>query len=141
MTRYILDTDHLTLLKRNHPIIRAKIANIPPEYIFVTIVTVEEQLRGRLAIISKVATQPERFSIAYDYLFESLTDFYDFNILKFDPVAVDYFQQFRKQKIRIGTQDLKIASISISQNATLLTRNQRDFIQVPGLTMEDWSIE
>jgi tRNA(fMet)-specific endonuclease VapC len=72
MTRYILDTDHLTLLKRNHPIVRAKIANIPPEDIFVTIVTVEEQLRGRLAIISKVATQPERFSIAYDYLFESL---------------------------------------------------------------------
>lgn len=141
MTRYILDTDHLTLLKRNHPIITAKIAKISPENIFVTIVTVEEQLRGRLAIISKVATQPERFSIAYDYLLESLTDFYDFNILKFDPVAVNYFQQFRQQKIRIGTQDLKIASITISQDATLLTRNQRDFIQVPGLTTEDWSIE
>jgi hypothetical protein len=27
MNRYILDTDHLTLLKRNHPVIRAKISS------------------------------------------------------------------------------------------------------------------
>jgi tRNA(fMet)-specific endonuclease VapC len=137
---YILDTDHLTLLKRNHPAVIAKVTSIPPANIFVTIVTVEEQLRGRLAVISKVSNQPEKFSIAYEYLFESLLNFYSLNILKFDPVAVDYFQQFRQQKIRIGTQDLKIASISLSQSMTLLTRNSRDFIQVPGLSMEDWSI-
>jgi hypothetical protein len=43
MNRYILDTDHLILLKRNHPIVRAKISSIPPADIFVTIVTIEEQ--------------------------------------------------------------------------------------------------
>ncbi|MCY7336450.1 MAG: type II toxin-antitoxin system VapC family toxin [Chamaesiphon sp.] len=140
MNRYTLDTDHLTLLKRNHPIVRSKISLIPPETIFVTIVTIEEQLRGRLAVISKIANQPERFSIAYDYLFDSFLDFYNLNLLRFDPVAVDYFQQFRRQKIRIGSQDLKIASITISQQATLVTRNHRDFIQVPGLQLADWSI-
>jgi tRNA(fMet)-specific endonuclease VapC len=41
MIRYILDTDHLTLLKRNHPIVRAKIGSTPPADIFVTIVTIE----------------------------------------------------------------------------------------------------
>jgi tRNA(fMet)-specific endonuclease VapC len=137
---YILDTDHLTLLKRNHPAVIAKVTPIPPENIFVTIVTVEEQLRGRLAVISKVSNQPEKFSIAYEYLFESLLNFYNLNVLKFDPIAVDYFQQFRRQKIRIGTQDLKIASISLSQKMILVTRNNRDFIQVPGLSIEDWSI-
>jgi tRNA(fMet)-specific endonuclease VapC len=137
---YILDTDHLTLLKRNHPAVIAKITSIPPANIFVTIVTVEEQLRGRLAVISKVSNQPEKFSIAYEYLFESLLNFYNLNILKFDPTAVDYFQEFRRQKIRIGTQDLKIASISLSQKMILVTRNNRDFIQVPGLSIEDWSI-
>jgi tRNA(fMet)-specific endonuclease VapC len=67
MNRYILDTDHFTLLKRNHPIVRAKIGSIPPADIFVTIVTIEEQLRGRSAVVSKVSNQPERFSTAYDY--------------------------------------------------------------------------
>ncbi len=139
MNRYILDTDHLTLLKRNHPVVRSKISSIPSECIFVTIVTIEEQLRGRLAMISKIATQPEKFSIAYDYLFDSFMDFHNLNLLRFDPVAVDIFQQFRQQKIRIGSQDLKISSIALSQKAILLTRNQKDFIQVPGLSIEDWS--
>jgi tRNA(fMet)-specific endonuclease VapC len=141
MTRYILDTDHLTLLKRNHPNVIAKIASVPGECIFVTIVTVEEQLRGRLAIVSKISQQPEKFSLAYGYLLESLLDFCNLNLINFDPAAVEQFQQFRRQKIRIGTQDLKIASIAISQQATLLTRNYRDFVQVPGLLVEDWSIE
>jgi tRNA(fMet)-specific endonuclease VapC len=66
-------------------------------------------------------------------------DFHTFNILRFDPDAVDLFKQFRKQKIRIGTQDLKIACISISQGAVLVTRNSQDFIQVPGLLIENWS--
>jgi tRNA(fMet)-specific endonuclease VapC len=93
-----------------------------------------------LAVVSKVSNQPERFSIAYDYLFDSFQDFYKLNLLRLDPVAADYFQQFRKQKIRIGSQDLKIASIALSQKATLLTRNYKDFIQVPGLSIEDWSV-
>jgi tRNA(fMet)-specific endonuclease VapC len=140
MNLYILDTDHLTLLKRNNYEVNSKVLCIPSKDIFITIVTVEEQLRGRLAIISKVATQPDKFNIAYEYLFESLMDFHTFNILKFDPNAVYLFRQFRQQKIRIGTQDLKIACISISQKAILVTRNSRDFIQVPGLLIEDWSI-
>jgi tRNA(fMet)-specific endonuclease VapC len=34
--------------------------------------------------------------------------------------------------------DLKIASIAISHDATLLTRNTVDFAQVPGLRFENW---
>lgn len=44
-------------------------------------------------------------------------------------------------KIRIGTQDLRIAAIVISQNAILVTRNQRDFSRIPGLQFEDWTID
>ncbi|MBW3597524.1 MAG: type II toxin-antitoxin system VapC family toxin [Planctomycetes bacterium] len=38
----------------------------------------------------------------------------------------------------IGTMDLKIASICLAHDATLLTRNRKDFENVAGLQIEDW---
>jgi len=40
--------------------------------------------------------------------------------------------------VRIGTMDLKIASIALDHEATLLSANLRDFEQIPGLHVEDW---
>lgn len=34
--------------------------------------------------------------------------------------------------------DLKIASIALANDATVLTRNARDFGKVPNLRIEDW---
>ena len=34
--------------------------------------------------------------------------------------------------------DLKIASIALANDATLLTRNTNDFRRVPGLRIADW---
>lgn len=60
-------------------------------------------------------------------------------VLLYDEGAQARFAQFRQQKIRIGTQDLRIAAIALSHRATLVTRNTRDFSQVPGLALVDWS--
>jgi tRNA(fMet)-specific endonuclease VapC len=46
-----------------------------------------------------------------------------------------------RQKIRIGTQDLRIAALVMANNGILVTRNRQDFERVPGLRFEDWSIE
>lgn len=48
------------------------------------------------------------------------------------------YQQLRAQRIKIGTQDLRIASVALVHGLTVLTRNQRDFGRVPGLTIDDW---
>ena len=61
-------------------------------------------------------------------------------VVPFDQAAEDQFQLLRSQKIRIGTQDLKIAAIALANNLIVVTRNQRDFGKVPGLTVEDWSV-
>jgi tRNA(fMet)-specific endonuclease VapC len=34
---------------------------------------------------------------------------------------------------------LKIAAIAFAQDATVLTRNIKDFSRVPGLRVEDWA--
>ena len=40
--------------------------------------------------------------------------------------------------LRIGSQDLKIAAIAMTQDALLLSANLRDFQKVPGLRVENW---
>ncbi|MCH8923806.1 MAG: type II toxin-antitoxin system VapC family toxin [Planctomycetes bacterium] len=50
----------------------------------------------------------------------------------------DHLDNLRKQRVRIGTMDLKIASIALANNATLLSANTRDFVQVPSLQLENW---
>ena len=42
------------------------------------------------------------------------------------------------ERIRIGTMDLKIASIALIKDALLLTANLREYSQVPDLRCENW---
>jgi tRNA(fMet)-specific endonuclease VapC len=67
MTLWILDTDHVSLFQRNHPMVQEYAAKIPPSEIFVTIVTVEEQLRGRLNQVRR-AVSAESLEAAYTAL-------------------------------------------------------------------------
>lgn len=59
-------------------------------------------------------------------------------ILPFDDKAATVFHRRQGQRIRVGTMDLKIASICIAHTATLLTRNLADFDKIPGFRVENW---
>ena len=59
--------------------------------------------------------------------------------MSFGPLDQQQYQKLRLQKIRIGTLDLRITAITLCHEATLLTRNRRDFEQVTDLQIEDWS--
>ena len=61
-------------------------------------------------------------------------------VLPFDVRAAAHFDELKGQRIRVGTQDLKIAAIALANDATVLTRNTQDFSRVPGLKFEDWSV-
>lgn len=136
MSLYVLDTDHVTLHQHNHPQVVAGIRTRTPDQLAVTIVTVEEQMRGRLAQIARPKVD---LTVAYNQLRATTAYFCDLNILPFDTTAEQQYLQLRSQKIRIGTLDLRIASIVLTQDAILVTRNRRDFEQVKGLRLEDWS--
>jgi tRNA(fMet)-specific endonuclease VapC len=46
----------------------------------------------------------------------------------------------KKQRIRVGTMDLRIVAIALANGMTVLTRNGADCGRVPNLTVEDWTI-
>ena len=76
---------------------------------------------------------------AYRRLRRQLENYCRVQLMDFDePAAVEY-QNFVTARVRIGTMDLKIAAVARSLNATLLSRNLKDFCKVPGLRVEDWT--
>jgi tRNA(fMet)-specific endonuclease VapC len=77
---------------------------------------------------------------AYARLRATVEYFASSTLVNCDNAADDLFENLRRQGIRIGTQDLRIAAIALSLNAIVVTRNARDFSLVPGLKTEDWSL-
>jgi tRNA(fMet)-specific endonuclease VapC len=69
-----------------------------------------------------------------------MTFYASIRVLPYDAEAQAQFAQLRRQRVRIGTQDLRIAAITLSRQATLVTRNTRDFAKVPALNIVDWSM-
>jgi tRNA(fMet)-specific endonuclease VapC len=102
-----------------------------------TIVNVEEQLRGWLARVHGLRDAHKQVE-PYEQLARLFDFFHRWKLIPFDAHAADEFKRLQKQRIRIGTQDLKIASIALVQDAVLLSVNLRDFHRVPGLRVESW---
>ena len=103
-----------------------RLLSIPSEQIAITVISAEELVRGRLAQIRK-ATKPQKRVDAYYWFAKTLEFLQDFPVVGYDVQAEERFQSLVAQKIRIGTQDLKIAAIALSRGATLVTRNLADF--------------
>ncbi len=77
--------------------------------------------------------------VPYYERFVGLVAFFSrWQILPFDDRAAAEFMGLRKQRVRIGAMDLKIASVALVRGAKLLSANLRDFRQVPGLDVENW---
>lgn len=56
MSLWILDTDHISLIQRGHPVVIQRINTVNPQDIATTIITAEEQLRGRLDTIRRTSS-------------------------------------------------------------------------------------
>ena len=138
---WLLDTDYLSILERGGSAalpIQLRLDQVPVDQVGTTIVNYEEQMRGWLSRASQANT-PTQLQKAYIRLEEHMATFRALPVLSFSAQATSEFEQLIKAHIRIGTMDLRIAAICLANNATLLSRNLKDFGQVPGLKVEDWS--
>lgn len=139
MPLYILDTDHVSFFQGRHPVVVQRVPQTASSQLATTIVTVQEQIEGRFKYIKQVKGTPKLMN-GYRSLQDTIAYFNTIHILPFDQAAYDQYTQLRQQKLRIGTQDLRIAAIALSREAIVVTRNQRDFGFVPNLLTVDWSV-
>lgn len=135
---YILDTDHLTLLQYQDVNVTTNLKNIASHERAVAVISLIEQIEGRLAAVRRARNESDA-ALACHYLLQTIEFYKPLRVLPYSDAAVATFNQLRQQKIRIGTQDLRIASIALSLGATVATRNRRDFSQIPSLQMVDWT--
>ncbi len=135
----VLDTDHFSVLERNSGTGRRLVARLRAQdrEKAVSIPTVQESLRGWLAEINRHQDLDEQI-VPYAKFQQVVEALGHWVILSWDAESAALFRQFRTGGVRIGTMDLKIACIALAHDATLLTRNERDFGQVPGLRFENW---
>ena len=93
-----------------------------------------------MAALSKVRSSGLEVEV-YARLLHHLRTYRRLEVLGFEATAANIAEQFRKERLRIGAMDLKIAAIVLAHRATLITRNIVDFRKIRGLIFEDWSSE
>jgi tRNA(fMet)-specific endonuclease VapC len=136
---YLLDTDTLTHLYRGNSNVVRRIEVVGDVEVGITIITKVEVLRGRIDYLLKAETGVNLLK-AQELLFrtEELLD-----RLLIVPIGQEASLEFDRLRgiskyRKIGRADLLIASITLANRATLVTRNQRHFRQFSGLRVVNW---
>ncbi|MEZ4867971.1 MAG: type II toxin-antitoxin system VapC family toxin [Caldilineaceae bacterium] len=134
------DTDVLSLIFRGNLAYTQRVTAIPIVLQHVPIIVAEEIVRGRLDVVRKAEAGQAKISLeqAYHLFEEALMDLQQFKLLPYTAQADAWFQQWRREKVRVATHDLRITAICRAHNATSVSRNRRDYERVPGLRVEFW---
>jgi tRNA(fMet)-specific endonuclease VapC len=139
----ILDTDHVSLVLRGHPKVveHLKQASVQPS---TTIITVQEIFNGWMGELNQPNTKSTTILDRYHQLYLAMALLKRLPILEFDSPAFNIYENLLLQNLNLRKKrlqkDMRIAAIALSLDATVVTRNRRDFEQVPGLNIEDWTI-
>ncbi len=140
---YAFDTDIFSLLLRGHTRVAGRYSELvkSAEHRFVLPAVVRiELLEGRFASITKAPDGPSILK-AYSLLERTERAIDEYSILPIDQRVGDLYSGFRQDRRTKNSRvkDLQIACIALAHDATLVTRNTRDFAVMPGLKLENWA--
>jgi predicted nucleic acid-binding protein len=138
----VLDTNVLSELVRREPngALRAWFASQPLPALFTTTVTQAEMLLG--VALLPAGKRRDALAQAIEGLFEE-----DFTgrVLSFDGAAAQAFAALTAERRRVGRPiaqfDAQVAAIARSRNASLATRNVRDFEGCSLSIINPWGAE
>jgi tRNA(fMet)-specific endonuclease VapC len=127
---YLIDTNIFIHARDGSDAVLDKFAEHSGE-IFMSALSLAELQRGFDTRPSAAALRLERHRLLLRHL----------PILPFDTAAAEAYGQIISQLGRIKAHDFDhmIAAHAISTRSVLVTNNAADFIDVPGLALEDWT--
>jgi tRNA(fMet)-specific endonuclease VapC len=140
--KYLLDTDHLSILQRQvgqgYINLSTRMANYPLSDFAVSTITFHEQMLGSHTYINRARNLNETVK-GYEMMTRLIRDFKVLPLVSFDANAALALSRLQPQHIQLAKMDARIAAIALSCGLVLLTRNHRDFSKVAGLVIEDWT--
>ncbi len=135
MTIYCFDTDVLSATMRRDPplhLIR-RLASTPANEQCITSITLGELVYGAAKAGS------DRLARRVRELIDGAV-----RVVPFDASAAEVYGMLRAtleaDGKRLAEPDLRIASIALNRDLTLVTGNVRHFARVPGLTVDNWIV-
>lgn len=141
--KYLLDTDHLSILqrktRRDYDNLSTRMTRYPVSDFAVSIVTFHEQMLGCHAYINRARNTNDVVK-GYEMMVRLVSDFKVLPLVSFDAGAALKFNQLQSQRIQLAKMDARIAAIALFRELILLTRNHQDFVKVAGLLLEDWTV-
>jgi tRNA(fMet)-specific endonuclease VapC len=132
--KYLLDTNIcIYIIKQKPPQVIGRLQKLAVNEIGISIITLAELEYG----VAK-SSFPERNRLA---LVRFLAPF---EILPFSETAAVAYGRIRSDLEKngqiIGPYDLLIGAQALSEKLTLVTNNEREFLRIPGLAIENWVV-
>jgi predicted nucleic acid-binding protein len=131
---FLFDTDTLSQVMKTNPSsnLLNRLAAAPPEQQFTSSITVGELVYG-----AHHGPRTEHHLRQLDEIVLPMV-----HVLPFDRAAAEVYGSIRADLERAGTPlsepDLRIGSIALTNNLTVVTGNVRHFDRIPGLQVENW---
>ncbi|MBW2681301.1 MAG: type II toxin-antitoxin system VapC family toxin [Deltaproteobacteria bacterium] len=130
--KFMLDTNTcIYIIKKKPPDVIERFIQTEISQIGISSITLSELSYG----VSK-SSKPEQNQIALAQFIAPL------EILPYGDDAAQYYGTLRthleKQGTPIGSLDMLIAAHALSTDCTLVTNNEKEFIRIPNLKIENW---
>lgn len=141
--KYLLDTDHLSILERGtkgaYENLVQRMAQCSPSDFVISIITVQEQILGCHNRINKARKITDLVK-GYALMEQILKTIRVLPLISFDSDTALIYQNLQSQRLQLARMDALIAATALRYNLILLTRNFKDFKKVTELVIEDWTI-
>lgn len=132
MQRYILDTNTVSFIIRNHPVVIQHMVSIPPSSVFISAIT-----EGELRFGLEKRPEAKRLFMAVQEFLRCV------DILPWSSSVAQTYAAVRAKMENNGSVlsslDMLIAAHAINVEYILVS-NDKAFIQVPNLKLEDWTV-
>ncbi|BFM38197.1 type II toxin-antitoxin system VapC family toxin [Synechocystis sp. LKSZ1] len=130
---FLLDTNIcIYIIKKKPPAVLARFEQIDPSALGISIVTLAELEYGA----AKSSNPQKNYRVVEDFV--RYLDVFSWD----RPVSRIYAEiraDLNKKGTPIGLLDTQIAAHCLSLDRVLVTNNEREFLRVPGLSVENWA--